>query len=238
MKMREKAELEKTRRELTQALHEIDNIERLSLVTEDKAGLQEQVATLTLANNQLTIRNNELTTKSKRDKEEREDIQRDLETLRAFSSKLQGDIEKVTEEKILLSKIVKNTQGENEVLGKVMERISTDYEELKKAFESQKCPKDDKILALRKTARALETENELLQDEVKRLAMEAGRCSQDQLAARDQQSQLARLTEENQQLQASLQASDQERLRLARQLAAVEKQLETSRTQINKRRKK
>ena len=43
--------------------------------------------------------------------------------------------------------------GENEVLGKVMERISTDYEELKKAFESQKCPKDDKILALRKTAR-------------------------------------------------------------------------------------
>ncbi len=39
------------------------------------------------------------------------------------------------------------------MLGKVMERISTDYEELKKAFESQKCPKDDKILALRKTAR-------------------------------------------------------------------------------------
>jgi hypothetical protein len=41
------------------------------------------------------------------------------------------------------------------VLGKVMERISTDYEELKRVFESQKCPKDDKILALRKTARSV-----------------------------------------------------------------------------------
>ncbi len=40
------------------------------------------------------------------------------------------------------------------MLGKVMERISTDYEELKRVFESQKCPKDDKILALRKTARS------------------------------------------------------------------------------------
>ena len=32
-----------------------------------------------------------------------------------------------------------------------MQKISTDYEELKKAFESQKCPKDDKIQALRST---------------------------------------------------------------------------------------
>ncbi len=43
------------------------------------------------------------------------------------------------------------------MLGKVMERISTDYEELKRVFESQKCPKDDKILALRKTARSENT---------------------------------------------------------------------------------
>merc|ERR1719382_1090094 len=46
----------------------------------------------------------------------------------------------------------------------VMQKISTDYEELKKAFESQKCPKDDKIQALRSTARALESENSLLQE--------------------------------------------------------------------------
>ena len=32
-----------------------------------------------------------------------------------------------------------------------MQKISADYEELKKAFESQKCPKDDKIQALRST---------------------------------------------------------------------------------------
>ena len=37
----------------------------------------------------------------------------------------------------------------------------------KKAFESQKCPKDDKIKALRNTAKALETENELLLEEKK-----------------------------------------------------------------------
>ena len=63
---------------------------------------------------------------------------------------------------------------------KVMQKISADYEELKKAFESQKCPKDDKIQALRSTggsflklkiqifsssARALESENSLLQEE-------------------------------------------------------------------------
>ena len=41
--------------------------------------------------------------------------------------------------------------GENEMLSKVMQKISNDYEELKKAFESQKCPKDDKIQALRST---------------------------------------------------------------------------------------
>ena len=37
------------------------------------------------------------------------------------------------------------------MLSKVMQKISTDYEELKKSFESQKCPKDDKIQALRST---------------------------------------------------------------------------------------
>ena len=55
--------------------------------------------------------------------------------------------------------------GENEVLSKVLDKISTDYEQLKKNFDAQKCPKDDKILALRKTARALETENQLLHEE-------------------------------------------------------------------------
>ena len=56
-------------------------------------------------------------------------------------------------------------KDENKVLSKVMEKISIDYEDLKKAFESQKCPKDDKIQALRNTAKALEAENELLQEE-------------------------------------------------------------------------
>merc|ERR1719309_587597 len=82
-----------------------------------------------------------------------------------MSEKLQIDVGKANEEKTLLSAIVKNTQEENKVLSKVMEKITKEYEELKKAYEGMKCPKDDKIQALRSTARALETENELLLEE-------------------------------------------------------------------------
>ena len=66
-----------------------------------------------------------------------------------LSQKLQVDVGKVNEEKTLLSSIVKNTQGresgflqiiislfkileENKVLSKVMEKISREYDELKK----------------------------------------------------------------------------------------------------------
>merc|ERR1712203_528312 len=90
-----------------------------------------------------------------------------------------------------------NTQGENEMLSKVMQKISNDYEELKKAFESQKCPKDDKIQALRSTARALESENTLLQEEkgiimrentsnraTLEAALEAGEAAKAQLEAK------------------------------------------------------
>merc|ERR1711913_93766 len=96
----------------------------------------------------------------------------DIDELRSISQKLQIDVGKVNEEKSLLSSIVKNTQEENKVLSKVMEKITLEYEELKKAYEGMKCPKDDKIQALRSTARALETENELLLDEKKKIELQ------------------------------------------------------------------
>jgi hypothetical protein len=91
-------------------------------------------------------------------------------------------------------------------------------------------------------SRALETENELLQDEMRRLASEAARHSQDlqqQVLSltqtnKDQQNQLLILEEEKRLLQEQLDRSEQEKLTVVRQLAAVEKQLETSRSQINK----
>ncbi len=91
-------------------------------------------------------------------------------------------------------------------------------------------------------SRALETENELLQDEMRRLASEAARHSQDlqqqvlslHQTNKDQQNQLLILEEEKRLLKEQLDRSEQEKLTVVRQLAAVEKQLETSRSQINK----
>merc|ERR1719278_277596 len=102
----------------------------------------------------------------------------------------------------LLTSIVRNTQGENEMLSKVMQKISVDYEELKKAFESQKCPKDDKIQALRSTARALESENSLLQEE-KGMIMRENTSNRATLEAKIQ-----RLETEGQQQKAALEAGE------------------------------
>ena len=63
------------------------------------------------------------------------------------------------------------SKDENQVLSKIMEKITGDYDELKKTFDFQKCPKDDKIKALRNTAKALETENELLLEEKNKIIM-------------------------------------------------------------------
>ena len=53
-----------------------------------------------------------------------------------------------------------------------MEKITSEYEELKKVYEGMKCPKDDKIQALRSTARALEAENELLVEEKRKVMVD------------------------------------------------------------------
>ena len=119
-----------------------------------------------------------------------------------------------------------------------MNKISKDYEELKKAFESQKCPKDDKILALRKTARALETENELLQEEKQmigraRQGLEA-RVAELETELRAGQEQSLAHQSNNKELTERLLQAEAEKQALAVQLTAIEKELTTCKSQINK----
>lgn len=166
-------ELERTREDLSLALAQLDTLALETSRLQQQPGahqqeqqlLRERVDLLQDSNEQLAERNDHLTHSFRQVKEDKERLKADVTELRNISNKLQQDIGQVTEEKLLLTSIVRNTQGENEMLSKVMQKISTDYEELKKAFESQKCPKDDKIQALRSTARALESENCLLQEE-------------------------------------------------------------------------
>merc|ERR1719278_2404810 len=139
----------------------------------------------------------------------------------------------------LLTSIVRNTQGENEMLSKVMQKISNDYEELKKAFESQKCPKDDKIQALRSTARALESENSLLQEE-KGMIMRENKSNRASLEAKIQ-----RLEAEGKEQRAALEAGEaakaQPDLKLRRkeeEVSAMAKQLSKAEQEIASMKKK
>ena len=123
-----------------------------------------------------------------------------------------------------------------------MEKISQDYEELKRVFESQKCPKDDKILALRKTARALETENELLHEEKMMIGKENERIRRgletklEELERKEteHQAQVQRYLKERQDLKNKLDTSDQEKLTLSIRFTSLEKELENCKTQLNK----
>jgi len=100
----------------------------------------------------------------------------------------------------------------------------------------------DTLILLSLYCRALETENELLQEEMRRLGAEAARHTHDlqqhvlrlDHANKEQQNQLLLLAEEKRLLQEQLDISEREKLSVVRQLAAVEKQLESSRSQINK----
>ena len=131
---------------------------------------------------------------------------------------------------------------ENQVLSKVMGKISGDYEELKKAFESQKCPKDDKIKALRNTARALETENELLLEEKIMIARDntnARNALEQKIKTIEkdsqiQKKQLSAYSEEKKHLLDRFERLENEKINIMRQLSKVEKELETAKTQVNK----
>ena len=131
---------------------------------------------------------------------------------------------------------------ENQVLSKVMGKISGDYEELKKAFESQKCPKDDKIKALRNTARALETENKLLLEEKEMIARDnanARGALEQKIAmiendSQIQKEQMSAYSKEKKHLLDRFERLENEKLNVMRELSRVEKELETTKSQVNK----
>lgn len=265
--------MEKTKAELALALQELDQLERLSFKVNGAGGnvhLHQQpnngggvqvqktvqvrmseadrlkVESIKDANIALRQRNNDLETEVSRYREEKRRVDGDLKQLQSRSDKLKEDIEKVGSEKALLSQIVKNTQGENEVLSKVMNKISNDYEELKKAFDSQKCPKDDKILALRKTARALETENELLQEEKMKIIKDQDRVRNNlEATIKDRQTQidnqsrdLANTKLERDQLRGRLEQADKDKHTLVTKVAGLEKELTAARAKAAKKNKK
>ena len=127
-------------------------------------------------------------------------------------------------------------------MSKVMEKISVDYEELKKAFESQKCPKDDKIKALRNTARALETENKLLLEEKEMIARDNANTKsalEQKIAmiendSQIQKEQLSAYSKEKKHLLDRFERLENEKLNVMRELSRVEKELETTKSQVNK----
>lgn len=257
------SDLQKTKEELELALAELDNLERatrnIELAAENGASdkndtertreeirLKEKIEFLEQANKELAVKNEDLEEKFKKVNTEKNSLKTDIDLLRDISQKLQSDVGKVNEEKSLLSSIVRNTQDENKVLSKVMEKISIDYEELKKAFESQKCPKDDKIKALRNTARALETENELLLEEKTRISRDnaAARAALEQkvvLIEKDsqiQKQQLAAYAEEKKLLLDRFERLESEKLNIMQQLSRVERELDAAKSQVNKKKKK
>ena len=169
-------------------------------------------------------------------------LNKDIDELRVMSQKLQIDVGKVNEEKTLLSAIVKNTQEENKVLSKVMEKITVEYEELKKMNESMKCPKDEKIQALRSTARALETENELLLEEKRKIEVHSAnaraiyeqKVAELEHQANQTKDQLRANFEEKKSMLDQFERMESEKLAMKQQLMKQEKDLAAAKKELEK----
>ena len=131
---------------------------------------------------------------------------------------------------------------ENKVLSKVMEKITNEYEELKKVYEGMKCPKDDKIQALRSTARALETENELLMEEKRKIEMHNANIRsiyEQKVADLEKESQqtkeqLKMSFNEKKSMLDQLERMENEKLAMKQQLSKYERDLQAAKKEIDK----
>ena len=132
--------------------------------------------------------------------------------------------------------------GENEIISRVLEKMSKDYDDLKRVIESQKCSKDDKIMALRKTARALETENELLQEEKMMIEKERLRVHQNflsqirqlEMTISRQQQQLDDGNTEKRTLVVKVQQLDTEKQKLTATVANMDREIAACKSQLSK----
>ena len=105
-----------------------------------------------------------------------------------------------------------------------------------------KCPKDDKIQALRSTARALETENELLLEEKKKIethtinmrAMYEQKLGELQKEFSQSKDELKQSVEEKVRLVDQSEKMENDTLALKQQLNKCQKDLEAAKKQIEK----
>ena len=183
-----------------------------------------------------------------KEREKNEALGKDFSELESISGRLQSEVLKMDQEKIRLSEMVKTSREENEVLGKVMEKISQDYDDLKRRYDQQAKimrpdQKDDKIRALRNTARALESENELLSKERASLEAEARKAHKALLEERaraaaaeekvaDLGNELEAKNGERSQLLERFGRLESEKINTLRQLSAVQGELDAAESRI------
>lgn len=159
-----------------------------------------------------------------RERKKNEQSSKALNELQDISGRLQVEVLEIDKEKLRLMDIVKKTQEENEVLGKVMEKISCDYEELKVKWDkSSSIQRDDKIKAYRSTARALEQENALLLQEKDNVKKELEFTKEKSMQQQnDILERLDKYVTENEDLRREISAKDEERAEFLKRFERLE----------------
>ena len=196
----------------------------------------------------LKLENSSLSQLLSKEREKNEVSSKNLYEMEGISGRLQSEVLKMDQEKIRLSEMVAASQEENDVLSKVMEKISQDYDDLKRRFDQQAKiarpdQKDDKIRALRNTARALESENELLSKERANLEAEGSKTRTALLDERDKaraaeekaadlSNELEAKNSERRQLLEMFSRLESEKINTLRQLSAVQGELDAAEAKI------
>lgn len=220
------------REKLSKILEQLDALAGdLSKSLENKEGLEEQQH----VNRNLTKRNIVIEEELKSEKIRYNEMAAKCEKLEKQNIDLEKRIENICIENQSLSLLAQKRDEDNETISNVLEKISCDYESLQKAFEGQRGPKDDKIQALRNTAKALEAENQLLQEEKAIKAQDNANIQNSLLnkltkfesMCKSQKEHIDQLEEENEQLKRRSTEMEDEKLNVLRELSMMERCLES-----------
>jgi len=220
------------REKLSEILEQLDALARdVPKSLEYKEGLEEQQN----INRNLTKRNIAIEEELKSEKIRYNDMAAKCEKLEKQNIDLEERIEKLCIENQSLSSLAQKRDEDNETISNVLEKISCDYESLQKAFDGQRGPKDDKIQALRNTAKALEAENQLLQEEKAIKAQDNANIHNSLLnkltkfenMCKSQKEDIGHLEKENEQLKRRSTEMEDEKLNVLRELSKMERCLET-----------
>ena len=195
---------------------------------------RENVKELVQANQDLSKMNCEMKEKLERERICHKKIAAKCEDLEKQIVDLEEKIAKLNLENENLSSLAKKRDEDNETISNVLEKISCDYENLQKAFEGQRGPKDDKIQALRNTAKALEAENQLLQEEKAIKAQDnvniqnslLNKLTKFENLCKSQKEQIEHLEKENERFKRRSTEMEEEKLNILRELSKMERSLE------------